>query len=478
MISEQEKEHLKMITILYVEDEDEIRDVLTRSLTRIAKKVYVAKNGKEALETFIQNSPDIVITDIKMPIMDGLTMSKEIKKLNYSIPIIITTAFSDKEFLFEAINIGINRYITKPINLKNLMKTLSESVEAMVLSKKMTQIQEEKIKNYKETIFSFVDMIEKRDTYTAGHTKRVAEYSVLLAKELDCSTKEIEMLREAAILHDIGKIATPDSVLLKPSKLNDVEYDLIKGHVLTGYEFLIKIDLYKELAQIMKYHHERYDGKGYPYGISDDNIPKLSAIMALADSFDAMTTNRVYKRSKTKDEALEEIEKLSGMQFNPKVVKIARKALSNVDTISSIDQFPTTELETKRFAYFFSDPLTGAYNISYLQIILMNNKESKKYKVLNLILLHNFSTFNSKNGWNKGDEILLDFAEYLQIRYLNKLLFRLHGDDFIILSEEDLKIDSQILKEESILKDTNIIIEIKTIDLTLNNIKDVSELDF
>ncbi len=464
MIGEQEKEHLKLITVLYVEDEDEIRDVLARSLKRITKEVYLATNGKEGLEAFKEYNPDIIVTDIKMPLMDGLAMSKEVKDINPSIPIIITTAFSDKEFLFEAINIGINRYITKPINLKNLMRTLSESVEAIVLAKKMVQIQEEKIKNYKETIFSFVDMIEKRDTYTAGHTIRVAKYCELLAKELGCPQKDIDKLVEAAKLHDIGKIATPDSVLLKPGRLNDVEYDLIKGHVLTGYEFLIKIDLYKDLAEIIKYHHERHDGKGYPYGITGDKIPKLSSIMALADAFDAMTTNRVYKRSKKVSEAIDEIEKFSGIQFNPEVVSVARKALKDVEALSSIDQLPKTELESKRFAYFFNDPLTNVYNLSYLQIVLMDNRESKKYKFLSIVYLHNFSLHNKERGWSSGDKILSEFAHYLQIEYINSLIFRLHGDDFIILSRDKIKIKINQIKDTKINIDSKYF-NLKDIDI-------------
>lgn len=475
MINEQEKEHLKMITVLYVEDEDEIRNVLARSLQRITKEVYLATNGIEGVEAFKKNSPDIVITDIKMPLMDGLAMSKEIKELNQSVPIIITTAFSDKEFLFEAINIGINRYITKPINLKNLMKTLSDSVEAIVLSKKIVQIQEEKIKNYQETIFSFVDMIEKRDTYTAGHTRRVATYCQLLAKELGCTKKEIETLTEAAKLHDIGKIATPDSVLLKPGRLNNVEYDLIKGHVLTGYEFLSKIDLYKDLAEIIKYHHERYDGKGYPYGIAGDEIPKLSAIMGLADAFDAMTTNRVYKRSKKISEALDELEKFSGVQFDPKVVAVARKALENVKELSSIDQLPKSELESKRFAYFFNDPLTNVYNLSYLQIVLMDNKESGKYRFLSVIYLHNFSLHNKENGWSSGDKILANFAHNLQDIYSSSLIFRLHGDDFIILSEDKLNIDIVEMKNSPILKDSKIELDVKYFNL--EDIKDIKDIE-
>ena len=159
-------------------------------------------------------------------------------------------------------------------------------------------LKREKIKNQEQIIYSMIDMIEARDSYTAGHTKRVATYCVLIAQEMGYTPKDIEFLKKAAWLHDIGKISTPDSVLLKPSKLDNTEYKLIQEHLNSGYEMLSKIDQYKVIADIMREHHEKYDGSGYPRGLKAEEIKPLSRIMMVADAFDAMTTNRVYKPKK------------------------------------------------------------------------------------------------------------------------------------------------------------------------------------
>ena len=175
-----------------------------------------------------------------------------------------------------------------------------------------------------------IDMIESSDAYTAGHTKRVARYCELIAREMNYSEKEIELVKNAARLHDIGNISMPESILLKPDKLDTAEYKLIQEHLNTGYEMLNNINQYKDIAQIIKEHHERYDGSGYPNGLKADEINPLSQIIIVADAFDAMTTNEIYKSTKTVEEALQEIESLSASHFHPDVVYAALVVLKNI----------------------------------------------------------------------------------------------------------------------------------------------------
>ncbi|WP_324170557.1 HD domain-containing phosphohydrolase [Sulfurimonas sp.] len=191
-------------------------------------------------------------------------------------------------------------------------------------------LKEEKIKNQEQMIHSMIDMIESRDSYAAGHSKRVSKYCVLIAKEMKYNKKDIELIKNAAWLHDIGKISTSDSVLLKQSQFDDFEYELIKKHLDSGYEMLYQIDQYKVLSDVMREHHERYDGSGYPRGLKGNEIKPLSQIMIVADAFDAMTTNRVYKEKKSIKVALKELESLSAIQFHPDVVVAAVVALSKV----------------------------------------------------------------------------------------------------------------------------------------------------
>jgi PAS domain S-box-containing protein/putative nucleotidyltransferase with HDIG domain len=195
---------------------------------------------------------------------------------------------------------------------------------------KILQLEEEKLQQQEQIIHSMVGMIESRDSYTAGHTKRVSKYCVLIATEMGYSDEDIEILEKAAWLHDIGKISTPDSILLKPGKLKETEYILIQDHVISGYEMLRKIEHHKEIAEIMKEHHERFDGKGYPLGLKADEIKPLSRIMIVADVFDAMTTDRIYKPKKSIQTALKELEDLSAKQFHPEVVSVALKVLKDI----------------------------------------------------------------------------------------------------------------------------------------------------
>jgi len=320
----------------------------------------------------------------------------------------------------------------------------------------------EKISNYEETILAFVDMIEQRDTYTAGHTIRVAQYCKKIALAMGVNSSDINRLEKAAILHDIGKIATPDAVLLKPGQLNLLEYELIKQHSKAGYNMLSKVGMYKELAEIIKYHHSRYDGKGYPKTKSPDEIPMLSHIMIVADAFDAMTTNRIYKPRKEVKEALGEIQNLSGIQFHPDVAKIANEVLIE-STIEQTSQTPHSDLEEKRFSYFFQDALTDLHNESYLQVALSN--PNRDHNCATFILLREFTKFNRIEGWDKGNQFLIEVAQAIQIKYSDSLIFRYHGDDFVILNKEHNIISDEDINELAPFKESNVYAEIQHIDL-------------
>lgn len=195
---------------------------------------------------------------------------------------------------------------------------------------KIKLLEEEKIKNQEQIINSMIDMTESRDSYTVGHARRVSKYCVMIAKEMNYCDDDIELLKHAAWLHDIGKISTSDIILLKPDKLSEAEHKIMQEHLTSGYNMLAKIDQYKEIAQIMREHHERFDGKGYPLGLKADEIKPLSKIIIVADAFDAMTTDRIYKPKKSIQVALKEVENLSTKQFHPEVVNAAVKVFKDI----------------------------------------------------------------------------------------------------------------------------------------------------
>ncbi|MCX6051451.1 MAG: response regulator [Campylobacterales bacterium] len=322
-------------------------------------------------------------------------------------------------------------------------------------------LEHEKIENQEQIIHSMIDMIESRDSYTAGHTKRVANYCVLIAREMNYDEKDIEVLKNAAWLHDIGKISTPDNVLLKPTTLNKIEYQLIQEHLGSGYEMLSKIDQYRVIADIMREHHEKYDGSGYPRGLRANEIQPLSRIMIVADAFDAMTTNRIYKTKKSISAALQEIQALSRQHFHPEVVDAALIALSKIDIDVDISQLPKTSIEEQRFSYFYKDRLTNLFVIEYLSFLLRYHVSFQSAYIYK-IKLHNFSEYNRQFSWAKGDEFLVKFSKFINTLYKDCIVFRVEGDDFMILSENSISTINEDIQNNQLIKNSILECSIET----------------
>ncbi|MFK5881458.1 MAG: response regulator [Sulfurospirillum sp.] len=487
---EELKQICKDFSVLYVEDEERLRIRVCAYLSKFFKLVDVAEDGKEGMDRYKNGLYDIVITDISMPKMDGLDMSCEIKKINKNQKIIIVSAYSDSENFLKSIKIGIDGYILKPFDyiqinevLYKVVKTIKESKENEMFKNRLLEMVHAKIKenrelekakenNYRDTLYTLVDLIEQRDTYTGGHSQRVAKYCKMIAKQLRLGKKDIDDLYEAGILHDIGKVAIPDSVLLKPGKLNDIEYTLIKKHVEIGYNVLVRSPMFKDIAKIIKEHHERIDGSGYPNGLRGNELSLHGKIMTVADSFDAMTTNRIYQAKKEPSEALEEIKSLSGIKFDIKVVDATLVALKDVSIEQNISQLPTDEMEKERFSYFYKDQLTQAYNKNYLDLVLNQKSFMEVFKVLNILFLKNFSAYNKKYGWIKGDIFLKSIAEILIKNYPESLVFRFQGDDFIVLNSKGIDFqDAYKQCKENMIKCSHM-----QIDLQAENITSVKSL--
>ncbi len=289
----------------------------------------------------------------------------------------------------------------------------------------------EKLRAYEESVYTLVEMMEKRDAYTAGHGRRVATYSKLIAQKMGFSDEQLEIIYKAGILHDIGKIEIPDALLLKPDRLDDLEYALIKRHSKTGYDLLCK-EPFKNLATIVLYHHERFDGKGYPAGLKGDKIPLSSQIISVADAFDAMTTNRAYKRSMSVQKAVEILIEEKGKQFNPKIVDIAKDILLSQTPPEDITQLPADIYEEMKFSYYFRDQLTGFYNMSYIKFLLAH-----RYSYNLLCIYHincrNFSQYNKEFGWKQGDELLKKLANTIADIYKEAIIVRVVSDHFLVI---------------------------------------------
>ncbi len=349
--------------------------------------------------------------------------------------------------------------------LSNFIAIKQEITQQVYLEEEILKKDKDEIENFEKTLESFVRIVEERDTYTAGHSNRVAMYSKMIAEEMGFSADECSLLYRAAMLHDIGKVATPDNVLLKPGKLSNLEYRLIQEHVKSSYDILSRIPMYKDFANIIIHHHEHYDGSGYPYGKKEDEIPLLAHILIVADAFDAMTTNRIYKGRKDLEEAFVELERCSGTQFHPVVVKNTIKALADVELYNTVNQLPKTDLEKERFSYFYRDQVTRSYNGDYLTYVLNQNNFTKEFRCIHILFMHNFSVYNSKEGWAKGDLLLNSVSNYLIKLFPESMIFRIHGDDFILIQKEHIEINMQELNGLDFLVDNNINLTTRHIDL-------------
>ena len=243
-------------------------------------------------------------------------------------------------------------------------------------------------------------------------------------------------------------------------------------------QLLIKGDIYKNIAEIVRHHHEHYNGAGYPNGLKGSEIPILSQIMTVADAFDAMTTNRIYKSRKSVKDAIVELNDLSQKQFNPKIVKAASKALKNIKVETTITQRPKTKIEKERFSYFYRDQVCGVYNTSYLELVLTyNHTDEFDVKCINVINLHNFNQYNQQNSWTKGDRLLKKFAQRLLKINTSDFVFRIHGDDFVIINKTHFTLDDKLSSLEEILEDTGIYITYKHFDIEEDDIKNTNDLE-
>ncbi|MDD2383611.1 MAG: HD domain-containing protein [Sulfurospirillaceae bacterium] len=322
----------------------------------------------------------------------------------------------------------------------------------------------EKARMYEESMYALIDMVEKRDRYTAGHSQRVAEYAKLLLQAMHYSVDDIDLIYKAGMLHDIGKIEIPDAILLKPEKLLPIEYSLIKRHSQASYELLCR-EPFSNLADIVLHHHERFDGTGYPSGLKGTKIPFFSQVIAVADAFDAMTTNRSYRKGLSKEAAMAILNEERGKQFNSYIIDFAQDVFRDVILPTDTTQMPRDLLEEMRFAYYFKDQLTGYYNLNYLKFIFahLDDCKSKLLRIDHLNCL-NFSAYNKKHGWKKGDELLCAIAKAIEETYPKAIIMRVYSDNFFIL-HLDYFTPMSCVKVYSILESNGLEVVCKHLDL-------------
>jgi putative two-component system response regulator len=320
----------KQGVILIVDDEEMIRRLLNQRLSAEGYHCQQAANAGQALEKLRGGSIELVILDIKMPGKSGVELLPEIKAKYPDTAVIMATAISDASTAINCMKDGAYDYITKPFNLDEVGLSVGRALEKRRLElenrdyqQHLEQKVEAQAKKIRAAFFNAVTALayalEAKDVYTSGHSQRVTEVSVAIAGEMGLAKKEIEKVRLAGLVHDIGKIGVREAVLNKPGSLSEEEYKHVRLHSETGERILIPIVDDEEILKAVRHHHERYDGWGYPDGLRGEQIPRLARIIAVADTFDAMTSERPYRKAMTEEEACAEIERCRGSQFDPEV---------------------------------------------------------------------------------------------------------------------------------------------------------------
>lgn len=331
LVGNKDKKH----TILAIDDEQNNLSLLHRTL-RTHYNILLASSGEEALEVIEEYGSEIslIVSDQKMPIMEGTEFFKKISDKHPNIVKILLTGHSNIDILIEAINeCHLFQYILKPFEPEQLSMIVENGIKKYELSSSKTQILQDLSELFYKTIKSIAYALDAKDEYTHGHSMRVTLYSLALAKTLNLSDDLLEEIETTGLLHDIGKIAIPEKILLKPGKLTDEEYEVIKTHPELGERLVGGIQKLKLISNWLKYHHERYDGKGYPEGLAGDQIPISSRIIAIADTYDAMTSSRSYRVALSHQEAIDEIKRCSGTQFDPELSQLFISISEEIDEI-------------------------------------------------------------------------------------------------------------------------------------------------
>ncbi len=308
---------MSLLTLLIVEDHDILREGLQLLLETEGYRVAAAMHGLDALNQMETMTPDLILSDISMPEMDGYAFYEAVRAHPewVAIPFIFLTARGDRDDVFTSRKLGVEDYLVKPIQRNELITTIRSRLERSQ-QLMLAQLQQA----YEASLIMLANAIELRDKYTRGHVDRVMEFTVMIAEHLGLNSMQISSLRFGAILHDIGKIYIREGVLRKAGPLNHQEWGEMKRHAEIGANLLRNIPYLSGAIPIIRHHHERWDGEGYPDGLAGEEIPLGARIVAVADTYDAMTTARVYHNENTPEQAIEEIRSGSGIRYDPAVV--------------------------------------------------------------------------------------------------------------------------------------------------------------
>jgi putative nucleotidyltransferase with HDIG domain len=335
--------------ILVVDDEETIREIVSSMLGGAHFQTRQAASGIEALSILESGDEfDLVLSDLMMAEMDGIALLERAKERYPDMPIVMVTAVHDIQVALQALRNGAYDYLLKPFEREQLLATVRRALENRRLKHEndayrtnlealvAARTQQWKTalsnleKSYDITLEALGDALDLKDAETEGHSRRVTAYTIAIARKMGLAKEAVDVIARGAFLHDIGKMAIPDDILRKPGKLTEQEMDIMKEHCYRGYKIISRIPFLAEAAEIVYSHQERYDGLGYPRGLKGDEIPLGARIFAIADTLDAMRSDRPYRAAQTIQAARKEIAAWSGRQFDPQIVKIFLEMPDNI----------------------------------------------------------------------------------------------------------------------------------------------------
>lgn len=325
------KDTTTKLRILVIDDELETCELLKDILENEGYKVSIAVSGNEGLNLIKQHTPDFIICDVMMEGLDGIDVLVELKKFTKKIPTIMISAYGVQDKVVQALELGAIDFIAKPFVPKNIVNVVKRTLEyskldltekERLLKEGISPIRRLLTDSYISVLRSFAVILESKDPYIKEHSLRVTKYAVMLAKKLGLSSDEIEVIENTAYFHDIGKVGISDTILQKPGALDDKEWESIKKHPEIGYDIIEPLKLLHIALPGIRHHHERFDGNGYPDKLRGEDIPRTARILAIADAYEALTANRPYRKAGTPQEAVTELKKNAGTQFDPELVEL------------------------------------------------------------------------------------------------------------------------------------------------------------